>query len=169
MKTLKIEADKAFTKNAAIMILVIGIFFASLVPIALLQGFGSSGPIDILIFFTLFPWLICYSICSGTKLLKVSKFKGPLLTINANGVIDHFHDNTFLAWKDIEFSEWKTESGKGVSVRQFRILPKHRTIKDRLLGLIGLHRIRYAEPHLSTSAHDIAKFMLSVAPKEILK
>jgi len=98
--------------------------------------------------------------------IQLSGFQGPLITISPKGVKDHFNQNVFLKWNEVQLIEFKSHEGYAYS---FKVLPKSRSFKYFLLKALGRTPFQYNEEYLSVSSDAISQYIRNVGPSGILK
>ncbi len=84
---------------------------------------------------------------------KLSDFQGPLLTINSDGIIDHFNRYGQLSWEQIKFVGCKETWGRE-TYKYFVVIPAKRTLSYHIRRPFS-RPMRYKLERLAIPESDI--------------
>ena len=172
MKRLIIETNG---KNKNFIVLAVFLTFTSILLIgicavvltnisAVLDDFkGENGSLPWVLLFTyglMFSWLLIGNIQYAFYAFKSAFFNGPVATIQADGIMDHFYNNRILSWGEVERID--------VLPNELRIRRKNIPLKFKVMAVFGQPYLRYNFNHLSVGSEEVKQFLLSAGPKNIL-
>lgn len=167
MATLTVEVDR---RQAAVGAWVLGGITSALFGgILLLAAFAQvdwGRPLTWVVGGLVFGWLFVTLVSLSWQLVRLSRFRGPLIVITSEGMVDHWGRRPqMLRWRDIRSCDWHHAG----YTRSFRVVPKRRSAADVVGGIFGSLRLRYPERYLSVPADEISQFMTDHAPADVLR
>ena len=167
MNPLIIEANNKRAKEGAIIMGIVTAFMVAVAFAMIIGGANWGGPFSWIICGIFFGWMYANLIGITLLIFQLIFFQGPLITMNSDGIIDHFNRDNFLSWDEVKLISIKWHDESPIAV--FKVVPKSRSLKFYLLTVMGRAPLEYPEPYLSVDAGYIKRWIRDVAPRGILK
>ncbi len=140
-------------------VLLSGILF-----LAIFGRVEEAGPLAWIVLGLVLGWLFVALVNISWQLVRLSRFRGPLIVITPEGLEDHWGKRPrMLRWRDIRSCGWRNAAYS----RAFRVVPKRRSVAYVVGRIFGSLRLRYPERYLSVPAEEISQFMTDHAPVDI--
>lgn len=164
---LEIEPDRERALHGARTVLGLAMLMTTaILAIAIFAEVAPAGLLTWLFGLVLFGWMFGYLYSFGWRLWRLSRLRGPVLTITPLGFTDYWSGTEkFVAWDDVSYSDWEERTVTLV----LRIFPKHEKPWSFIRGWFGAQEFHYQSQYLATPAHEIASFVLDHVPAEKLR
>jgi len=167
MATLRLRVNRSQAVGNAAVIGTITVFLiAGVIYLVFSNSFADEGPLGWLFLGILSTWIFAFLIGWTLRLIRLSRFEGPLLQITDKGIVDFWTNppNT-LSWDEIEYTAWKNLNIAPVIM----FIPKTKSGVYRLRLLIGLPQLQYRSVYLDAPNEEIAAFVMNNAPKHLVR
>jgi hypothetical protein len=167
MEKLELRVDRGQASgNAAVFGSITILLIAGMIYLVFTNSFADEGPLGWLSFGILSTWIFAFLIGWTLRLIRLSRFEGPLLQITDKGIVDFWTNPPHaLSWDGIEYTEWKNANLAPV----IAFIPKTKSGVYRLRSLIGLPQLQYRSIYLDAPNEEIAQFVMNNAPRHLVR